>query len=58
MVEQYAGARARLAIDKTHTRPGEILQASDLYRRMWQRLIVGKSLDEPLSVDELAEEMP
>jgi ATP-binding cassette subfamily B protein/subfamily B ATP-binding cassette protein MsbA len=36
----------------------EILETSDLYRRMWQRLIVGKSLDEPLTVDELAEELP
>jgi ATP-binding cassette, subfamily B, bacterial len=34
----------------------EILESSDLYRRMWQRLIVGKSLDDPLTVDELAEE--
>ncbi|PYR62285.1 MAG: ABC transporter ATP-binding protein [Acidobacteria bacterium] len=34
----------------------EILRSSDLYRRMWQRLVVGKSLDEPLTVDELAEE--
>ncbi|MGH9409722.1 MAG: ABC transporter ATP-binding protein [Vicinamibacterales bacterium] len=32
-----------------------ILKTSDLYRRMWQRLIVGKSLDEPPTVDELAE---
>jgi ATP-binding cassette, subfamily B, bacterial len=34
----------------------ELLQSSDLYRRMWRRLIVGKSLDDPLTVDELAEE--
>ena len=34
----------------------EILRSSDLYRRMWQRLVLGKSLDEPLTVDELAEE--
>lgn len=33
----------------------QILRTSSLYRRMWQRLIVGKSLDEPLTVDELAE---
>jgi ABC-type multidrug transport system fused ATPase/permease subunit len=35
----------------------QILKTSDLYRRMWQRLILGKSLDEPLTVDELAEEV-
>jgi ABC-type multidrug transport system fused ATPase/permease subunit len=35
----------------------EILKSSDLYRRMWQRLVVGKSLDEPLTVDELAQEV-
>jgi ABC-type multidrug transport system fused ATPase/permease subunit len=35
----------------------EILKQSDLYRRMWQRLVVGKSLDEPLTVDELAQEV-
>ncbi|HTI38679.1 MAG TPA: ABC transporter ATP-binding protein [Vicinamibacterales bacterium] len=35
----------------------EILEQSDLYRRMWQRLVVGKSLDEPLTVDELAQEI-
>jgi ATP-binding cassette, subfamily B, bacterial len=35
----------------------EILERSDLYRRMWQRLVVGKSLDEPLTVDELAQEV-
>ena len=33
----------------------QILRTSSLYRRMWQRLIVGKSLDEPLTVDEIAE---
>ncbi len=32
----------------------ELLAQSDLYRRMWNRLVVGKSLDEPLTVDELA----
>jgi ATP-binding cassette subfamily B protein/subfamily B ATP-binding cassette protein MsbA len=35
----------------------EILESSELYRRMWQRLVVGKSLDEPLTIDELAQEM-
>jgi ABC-type multidrug transport system fused ATPase/permease subunit len=35
----------------------QILEQSDLYRRMWQRLVVGKSLDEPLTVDELAQEV-
>ncbi len=35
----------------------EILETCDLYRRMWQRLVVGKSLDEPLTVDELAQEI-
>src|SRR4051812_46773143 len=35
----------------------EILEASDLYRRMWQRLVVGRSLDEPLTIDELAQEL-
>ena len=34
----------------------DILEQSDLYRRMWQRLVVGKSLDEPLTVDELTQE--
>jgi ABC-type multidrug transport system fused ATPase/permease subunit len=38
-------------------RHDDILQQSDLYRRMWQRLVVGKSLDEPLTVDELAQEV-
>jgi len=38
-------------------RHDEILESSDLYRRMWQRLVVGKSLDEPLTIDELAQEM-
>lgn len=33
----------------------QILRTSSLYRRMWQRLIVGKSLDEPMTVDELAD---
>lgn len=33
----------------------QILRTSSLYRRMWQRLIVGKSLDEPLTVDEIAD---
>ena len=34
-----------------------LVAESDLYRRMWNRLIVGKSLDEPLTVDEMAEEI-
>ncbi len=34
-------------------RHDELLQASDLYRRMCARLTVGKSLDEPETVDEL-----
>jgi len=38
-------------------RHDEILESSDLYRRMWQRLVVGKSLDEPLTIDELAQEL-
>jgi len=38
-------------------RHDEILDSSELYRRMWQRLVVGKSLDEPLTIDELAQEM-
>jgi ATP-binding cassette subfamily B protein len=35
----------------------ELLQTCDLYRRMWQRLVVGRSLDDPLTVDELAEDL-
>ena len=38
-------------------RHDEILTTSELYRRMWQRLVVGKSLDEPLTIDELAQEL-
>ncbi|HEX5474408.1 MAG TPA: ABC transporter ATP-binding protein [Vicinamibacterales bacterium] len=38
-------------------RHAQILRTCDLYRRMWQRLVVGKSLDEPLTVDELAQEV-
>jgi ATP-binding cassette subfamily B protein len=34
----------------------DILRTSDLYRRMWQRLVVGRSLDEPLTIDELTQE--
>jgi ATP-binding cassette subfamily B protein len=37
-------------------RHDEILRTSDLYRRMWQRLVVGRSLDEPLTIDELTQE--
>jgi ABC-type transport system involved in cytochrome bd biosynthesis fused ATPase/permease subunit len=33
----------------------ELLKSSQLYRRMCARLSVGKSLDEPESVDELIE---
>src|SRR5262249_920816 len=33
----------------------DLLQASELYRRMCARLSVGKSLDEPETVDELIE---
>jgi ABC-type multidrug transport system fused ATPase/permease subunit len=40
-----------------HGRHDELLATSDLYRRMWQRLVVGRSLDEPLSIDELTQEM-
>jgi len=36
-------------------RHDELLQQSDLYRRMCARLSVGKSLDEPETVDELIE---
>jgi ABC-type multidrug transport system fused ATPase/permease subunit len=36
-------------------RHDELLQSSQLYRRMCARLSVGKSLDEPESVDELIE---
>src|SRR4030095_3506978 len=36
-------------------RHAELLQASQLYRRMCARLSVGKSLDEPETVDELIE---
>ena len=47
--------RGRIIANGRHE---EILETSDLYRRMWQRLVLGKSLDEPLTVDELAEELP
>ena len=33
----------------------ELLEASELYRRMCARLSVGKSLDDPETVDELIE---
>ena len=36
-------------------RHDELLKSSQLYRRMCARLSVGKSLDEPESVDELIE---
>ena len=38
-----------------HGRHEELLEKSDLYRRMCARLSVGKSLDEPETVDELIE---
>lgn len=37
-------------------RHDDIVRTSDLYRRMWQRLVVGRSLDEPLTIDELTQE--
>ena len=46
--------RGRIVASGRHD---DILEQSDLYRRMWQRLVVGKSLDEPLTVDELAQEV-
>ena len=46
--------RGRIVASGRHD---DILEESDLYRRMWQRLVVGKSLDEPLTVDELAQEV-
>ena len=46
--------RGRIVASGRHE---QILEQSDLYRRMWQRLVVGKSLDEPLTVDELAQEV-
>ena len=42
---------------RANGRHEEILRTNDLYRRMWQRLVVGKSLDEPLTVDELTQEL-
>src|SRR5438067_3289492 len=38
-----------------HGRHDELLQTSELYRRMCARLSVGKSLDDPETVDELIE---
>jgi len=38
-----------------HGRHDELLQSSELYRRMCARLSVGKSLDDPETVDELIE---
>ena len=40
----------RLIAQGTHD---ELLRSSDLYRRMCARLSVGKSLDDPETVDEL-----
>ena len=31
----------------------ELIVSNDLYRKMWSRLSVGRTLDEPESVDEL-----
>jgi ABC-type multidrug transport system fused ATPase/permease subunit len=45
--------RGRIVASGRHE---EILEASDLYRRMWQRLVVGKSLDEPLTMDVLPQQ--
>jgi ATP-binding cassette subfamily B protein/subfamily B ATP-binding cassette protein MsbA len=42
----------RIAAQGTHE---ELLESSELYKRMCARLSVGKSLDEPESVDELIE---
>ena len=47
--------RGRVLASGTHE---ELLDSSTLYRRMWQRLVVGRSLDEPLTVDELARDLP
>ena len=44
--------RGRVAAQGQHA---ELLESSALYRRMCERLSVGKSLDEPESVDELIE---
>ena len=40
----------RLVSQGTHE---ELIVSNDLYRRMWSRLSVGRTLDEPESVDEL-----
>jgi ABC-type multidrug transport system fused ATPase/permease subunit len=49
-----------LVLDQGHVvasgRHEDILHTSDLYRRMWQRLVIGRSLDEPLTIDELTQE--
>ncbi len=47
--------RGRVLASGTHE---ELLGSSTLYRRMWQRLVVGRSLDEPLTIDELARDLP
>jgi ATP-binding cassette subfamily B protein/subfamily B ATP-binding cassette protein MsbA len=46
--------RGRIVASGRHD---DIVERCDLYRRMWQRLVVGKSLDDPLTVDELAQEV-
>ncbi len=50
-------ADAILVLDRRHIaaqgRHEELLKTSQLYRRMCARLSVGKSLDEPETVDEL-----
>jgi ABC-type multidrug transport system fused ATPase/permease subunit len=39
-------------------RHDELLESNDLYRRMCARLSVGRSLDEPASVDEIMQSLP
>jgi ABC-type multidrug transport system fused ATPase/permease subunit len=43
----------RLVAQGTHD---DLVASNDLYRRMWARLSVGRSLDEPASIDELLRE--
>lgn len=42
--------QGRLVAQGTHE---ELMDGNDLYQRMWARLSVGRSLDEPATVDEL-----
>jgi hypothetical protein len=44
----------RLIAQGTHN---ELIQSNELYRRMCARLSVGRSLDEPESVDEILKAM-